>query len=94
MNEYCSIFYSQRWEPTDSKKKYQDKTLLQKASTMETEDTFNKTVEKVYFKIRHNGKYNNSGLGSSTKSVATCHKCVKKSHMKSNCKYNRYGSDG
>ena len=49
---------------------------------MEIEDPVKKAVEKVYFKIRHNGKDNNNGVGSSTNSVATCHKCGKKSHMK------------
>ena len=54
----------------------------------------NKTVEIVYFKNPHNRKDNNSGVGSSTKSVATCHKCVKKCHIKMNRKSNINGSNG
>ena len=49
-----------------------------KAFTVATGNPVNNTVEKVDFKIRHNGKDNNSGVGSSTKSVPTCHKCGKR----------------
>ena len=48
------------------------------ASNVEIEAPFNKTLEKVYYKIRHIGKDNKSGVGSSTKSVATCYKCGKR----------------
>ena len=51
-------------------------------------------VEKFYFKISDNGKYNNSGVGSSTKSVTTCHKCGKKFHIKRKFISNRNGYDG
>ena len=60
---------------------------------MTIEPPVNKVVNKVYFKSRQNVKVNNSGVGSSTKSVATCHKCGKKGHMKNNGKSNRNGSD-
>ena len=53
-----------------------------KAYTVLNEDPVNNTVEKVDFKILHNGKYDNSGVGPSTKSVENCHRCGKKSHMK------------
>ena len=49
---------------------------------MATEDPVKNTVDKVDLKTHHNGKYNNSGVGSSTKSVATSHKCGKKGHIK------------
>ena len=58
------------------------------------EPPVNKTVEKVYCTSRHKGKKNNSVVGSSTKPVVTCHKCGKKVHLKSNCKFNRNGSNG
>ena len=50
------------------------------ASTVAIESTVNKTVEKVHCKIRHKGKDSKYGVGSSTKSVVTCHKCIKKGH--------------
>ena len=61
---------------------------------MAIEDPVNKTVDKVYCKRSHSGNDNKSGVGSYTKSVATCHKCVKKSHTKRNCTPNRNGSYG
>ena len=60
---------------------------------MAIEAPVNKTVEKVYCKIRHKGKDNKSGVGSSTKSDVTCHNCGKKGHLKSNYKANRNGSN-
>ena len=77
MDKYHNIVDSNRWEPTDSKKKSQYGTFLLKASTVEIEDPVNKTLEKVYFKIHHNGKDHNYVVGSYKKSVATFHKCVK-----------------
>ena len=53
-------------------------------SVGEIEDPVNKTLEKDYCKSRHNGKYNNSGVRSSTKSVATCQRCGQKVHLKRN----------
>ena len=84
MREYCNIFDSEKWEPTDSKKNPKDEPLLMKASTVAIEASLNKSVEKFYFINRHDGKDNNSGGGSSTKSVATYHNCGKKGHLKSN----------
>ena len=63
-------------------------------STVAIEYPVKKNVEKIYYKIRHKGKDNKSGVGSSTKSVATCHTCGKKGHLKRNCKSNRNGSNG
>ena len=63
IHEYHNIFESKRWEPTDSKKNSKYEPLLLKDSTVSTEATVNKTVEKVYFKSRHSGKDNKSGVG-------------------------------
>ena len=63
-------------------------------STAEIEVTVNRTAEEVDFKSCHNGKENNSGVSSSTKSVAICHKCGKYGHMKRDYKFNRNGFDG
>ena len=49
-------------------------------STASIESKVNKTVEEVYYKIRHKGKENKSGVGSSTNSVVTFDKCGKKVH--------------
>ena len=84
MREHRDIVESKRWEPTDNKKIYKDEHLLMMDSVGEIEDPVNKTLEKAYCKSRHNGKYNDSGVGSSTKSVATCQRCGKKVHLKRN----------
>ena len=68
LRKYSIIVNSKRWEPTDIKNISKDKSLLLTDSTKEIESPFNKTVEKVYCKNRHNGKDNKSGVGSSTKS--------------------------
>ena len=80
MYEYQKNVESKLWEPTDSKNISKDVPLLLKDSTVAIEATVNKTVEKVYYEIRHKGKYNKSGVGSSTKSVVTCYKCDKNGH--------------
>ena len=80
LREYSNIVNSKRWEPTDIKKIYKDESLLLTDSTKEIESPVNKTVEKFYFKIRHKGKDNKSGIGSSTKSNVTCHNCGKRGH--------------
>ena len=50
------------------------------ASTVEIESPVNKTVEKVYCKIRHKGKDNKYEIRSYTKSDVTCHNCGQKGH--------------
>ena len=88
MREYRNIVDSERWEPTGSKKKFQDEPLLLKYFTVTIEDSVNKTVKKVYCKIRHNGKDDNSVSGLSTNSVVACHKFGKKGYIKKNFKSN------
>ena len=56
MREYLNIVDSKRREPTDSKKRSKYEPLLLKDSTVAIEDPVNKTMEKVYFNIHHNGK--------------------------------------
>ena len=63
-------------------------------STVGIESPVNNTVEKPYIKICHKGKDNKSVVGSSTKSVVTCHKCGKRALKNRNFKSNRNGSDG
>ena len=82
MHEYHTIVDSKRWEPTNSKKNYQDEPFLLKVYTVAVEDPVKKNAEKVELKSLRNGEDNNSVVGSYTKSVATCHKCGKKGHMK------------
>ena len=92
--EYHNSVDSKKWEPTDNKKISKDETILLMDFTVAIEYPVKKTVEKVYCKIRHKGKYNKYGVGSSTESVVTCHKCGKMGHLKSNCTPNRNGADG
>ena len=78
--EYSNIVNSKQWEPTAIKKISKDEYLLLTDSTKAIESPVNKTVEKVYCKIRHKGKDNKFGVGSSTKSNVTCHNCGKRGH--------------
>ena len=94
LREYSNIVDSKRWEPTDIKKIYKDESLLLTAYIVVIEYLVNKNVEKFYCKIRHKGKYNKSGVGSSSRSDVTCHNCGEKGHLKRNCKSNRNGSNG
>ena len=80
LREYSNIVNSKRWEPTDIKKISKDEYLLLTDSTKAIGYPVNKTVEKVYCKIRHKEKDNKSGVGSSTKSHVTCHNCGKRGH--------------
>ena len=80
LREYSNILNSKRWEPNDIKKISKDKYLLMTDSTKSIESPVNNTVEKVYCKIRHKGKDNKSGIGSSTQSNITCHNCGKGGH--------------
>ena len=78
LQEYRNIIDSKRWEPTGVKKIYKYESLLLMDSTVSIESPVNKTVDKVSCKTCHIGKDNKSGVGSSMKSVVTCHKCGKK----------------
>ena len=93
LQEYRNIIDSKRWEPTGVKKIYKDESLLLMDSTVSIESPVNKTVDKVSCKTCHIGKDNKSGVGSSMKSVVTCHKCGKSS-FKKNFKSNINGYNG
>ena len=80
--EYSNIVKSNRWEPTDIKNISKDESLLLTDSTKAIKSPVNKTVEKVYCKIRHKEKDNKSGVGWYNKSNVTCHNCGKKGHLK------------
>ena len=56
LQEYSSIVNSKRWEPTDIKKIFKDKSLLLTASTVAIESPLNKTVKKGYCKLAATGK--------------------------------------
>ena len=94
LREYGNLVNSKRGEPTNIEKISKYESLLLTASTMAIEYPVNKTVEKVYCKIRHKRKDNKFVVGSSTKSIVTCHNCGKRGHLKRNCKTNRNDSNG
>ena len=66
LREYGNIVNSKRQEPTDIKKITKDEYLILATSTVAIESPVNKTVEKVYCKIRHKGKDNTYGVRPST----------------------------
>ena len=80
--EYRDLVDSKRWEPATRKEKSQDQPLLPKAYTVAIEQSINKALKHVDFKIRRSGNSSGSGRGSSARSDITCHKCVKKGHIK------------
>ena len=82
LQEYINIINSKRCEPTDIKNISKDGYLLLTAYAVAIESPVNKTVEKVYCKIRDKGKDNNSEIGSSTKLDVTCYNCGKKGQCK------------
>ena len=53
LREYSNNGKPKRWEPTDIKNISKDEYLIMTDSTKEIESPVNKTVEKVYCKIRH-----------------------------------------
>ena len=61
---------------------------------MKIEKSINKFLNQVYFKILHSGNVNGPDGGLSVRSDVTCHKCVKKIHIKRCCKSNVNGSIG
>ena len=61
---------------------------------MSLENPGNNTVEKVDFRSCQNGKDKKYVVGSYTKSVETCPKCVQKGNMKIICKSKRNGYYG
>ena len=78
MSEYHNIVTSNQQEPTDIKEKSQYENFPLYFLTRSIEDPVTKTVNKADIKILHSGKDNAYGGESSTKSVATCHKCEKR----------------
>ena len=64
LREYGNLVNSKRGEPTNIEKISKYEYFLLTTSTMAIESPVNKTVEKVFCKIRHKGKYNKSGVGS------------------------------
>ena len=93
LEQLSNIINSKRWEPIDIKKISKDESLLLTASNVAIESPVNKTVEKVYCKIRHKGKDNKSGVGSSTKSDVNFCNFGKRGHLKRTFKSNRNGSN-
>ena len=81
MQEYRNIVDSKWWEPAISKEKSQEQTSLPKSYTVAIEQSSNKALKQVDFKIRWSGNGCGSGRGSSARSDITCHKCGKKGHI-------------
>ena len=85
--EYRGLVDSKRWEPATSKEKSQDQPLLPKVYNVAIEQSINKALKQVDFKIRRSGNVSGSGRRSSARSDnGTCHKCGKKGHIKKNCR--------
>ena len=59
---------------------------------MVIEQSINKYLKQVDFKIRRSGNGSGSGRGSSSRSDITCHTCVKKGHIQKDCKSKVNGS--
>ena len=85
-HEYRDLVDSKRLEPATIKEKYQDQPSLPKAYTVAIEQSINKALKQVDFKIRHSGNGSGSGGGSSARSDMTFHKCGKKGYIPKDCK--------
>ena len=83
---------SKRWEPATSKENYQYQPSLPKAYTVAIEQSINKSLKQVDFKIRSSGNCSSSGRGSSARSDGKCHKCGKKGHIQKDCRSKGNGS--
>ena len=76
--ENCDLVDSKRWEHATIKEKSQDQPLLPKAYTIINEQSINKSLKQVDFKIHRSGNGSGSGRGSSSRSDITCQKCGKR----------------
>ena len=85
---------SKRWEQATSKKKSQYQPSLPKAYTVAIKQLINKSLKQVHFKSCRSGNGSGFGKGSSTRSDITCQKCVKKGHIKKECRSTGNGSSG
>ena len=77
---------SKRWETATSKEKSPDQPSLPKTYTVAIEQSINKTLKQVYFKIRRSVNGSGSGRGSSSRPDITCHKCVKRGYIHKDCR--------
>ena len=91
--EYLDLVDSKRWEPDTSKEKSQDQPLLPKAYTVAIEQSTNKALKQVDFRIRRSGNGGGSGKGSTARSDIICHKCGKKGHIQKDCRSKGNGSN-
>ena len=82
MYEYHGLVDLKQWEYSGSKERSQDQPFLLEAYTLVIEQSFNKALKQVKFKICHNKKCNGSGGGSSARLDVKCQKCEKKVHIK------------
>ena len=61
---------------------------------MVIDKSVNKDLKQVYFKRHLIGNSSGSGGGPYVKSNVTCHKCVKKVHIKKDCRSKGNGYSG
>ena len=92
--EYRDLVDSKRWKIDTSKEKSPDQNSLPKAYTVAIEQSINKALKKVDFKIHHSGNGSGSGKGSYARSDITFHTCGKKCHIKKDCRSKEIGSSG
>ena len=92
--EYRDIMDSKRWELDTIKEKSQEQPSLPNSYNVAIEQSTNKALKQVDFKICNSGNSSGSGRGSSARSDITFHKCRKKVHTKKNCRSKRNGSSG
>ena len=92
--EYRNLVDSKQWEPATSKETSRDQPSLPKAYTVDIEQSINKALKQVDFKIRCSGNGSGSGKGSSASSDITCNKCGKKGHIWKDCRSKGNGYSG
>ena len=90
--KYRDLVDAKQWEPATSREKSQDQPLLPKAYTVAIEQSINKALKQVDFRILRSGNVSGSGKGSSARSDRTFHKFVKKVHIQKDCRSKVNGS--
>ena len=74
-----------RWEPATRKEKSKYQPSLPKAYNVAIEQSTNKALDQVDFKVLCSENGSGSGRGSSSRSDIACHKCGKKGHIHKDC---------
>ena len=75
-------------------RKFLRPTFTSEGNTVAIEQSINKALKQVDFKIHSSGNGSGSEKGSFASSDGKCHKCDKKGHIQKDCRSKANGSNG